>query len=207
MKFLAACLFCFMASAQIIPINVEFTFLDVSDSYINPFPPIPGATVRLVLGQTANWQNPDAGHKFVTDEKGEAHFTMDGLVDTRWSSRSMGFLPFGIPLPADHLKIAVEVERKVEQKTLRWLLTMDLDCLKGGPCSTVGFMGIYTLDAQGRFTKPLARQGGTESWKVPELNDKVVYGMGYQAANFMLTADENDPKKRTLQFAIKRLPH
>jgi hypothetical protein len=40
---------------------------------------------------------------------------------------------------------------------------------------------------------------------VPELNDQVIWGMSYQAADFMLSADENDPKKRTLKFAVKRV--
>jgi len=202
MKFLLAFLFCFMASAQTLPINVDFTFLDVQ---VSDSPPLAGATVRLVLGQSPNWQNPDAGHTFVTDAKGEAHFTMDGAIDNRWSSRSMGFLPFGIPVRSEHVQIAVEVERKIDDRSFRWLLTMDLDCLKGGSCSTVGFMGIYMPDAQGRFTRRLPRQGGTESWKVAELNDKVVWGIGYQAADFLMSPDENDPNKRRLRFAIKRL--
>ena len=72
-----------MASAQTVPNDVKFTLLDVKDPYATPFPPLAGATVRLVLGESPNWRHPDAGHKFVTDAKGEAHFTMDGLIDTR----------------------------------------------------------------------------------------------------------------------------
>jgi hypothetical protein len=98
------------------------------------------------------------------------------------------------------------LEKEGALKSFRWLLTMDLDCFRDGQCSTVGFMAIHTPDAQGRFTKPLARQAGTESWKVPELNDKVIWGMSYQVADFLMSTDENDPKKRTLKFAIKRLP-
>jgi len=168
--------------------------------------------VRLVLGQSPDWQNPDAGHKFVTDEKGEAHFTMDGLIDKRWQSRNVGFTPLRMPSRTDHMQIATELEHKFpiektgEYKTFRWLLTMDLDCFPDGQCSTVGFMGIYTPDAQGRFTKALARQGGTESWKVPQLNDQVIWGMSYEVADFMMSTVPNDPKKRTLKFAIKRRP-
>ena len=199
-----------MASGQTVPIDVKFTLLDVKDPYATPFPPLAGATVRLVLGESPNWQHPDAGHKFVTDAKGEAHFTMDGLIDTRWRSRNIGFTPFSMPSRADHMKIAVELEHNFPPekegplKVFRWVLTMDLDCFRG-QCSTVGFMGIYTPDAQGRFTKPLARQGGTESWKVPELNDRVIWGMSYQVADFTMSPDPDDPKKRTLSFAIKRL--
>jgi hypothetical protein len=202
-----------MARAQTVPINVDFTFLDVIDNYQVPYPPLPGEPVRLVLGETPDWQNPDAGHKFVTDEKGEAHFNMNALIDARWQSRNIGFTPFSMPVRSDHMKISVELAHKfpLEQngpaKIFRWLLTMDLDCFRGGgPCSTVGFMGIYTPDAQGRFTKALVRQGGTESWKVPELNGNVIYGMSYQVADFLMSKDADDPNKRTLRLGIKRLP-
>ncbi len=201
-----------MARAQTVPINVDFTLLDVVDAYKTPYPPLAGETVRLVLGESRDWQNPDAGHKFVTDEKGEAHFTMNALIDPRWRWRNIGFTPLSMPVRSDHLKLGVELAHKfpLEKdgpvKAFRWLLTMDLDCFPNGQCSTVGFMGIYTPDAQGRFTKPLVRQGGTESWKVPELNDKVIFGMSYEVADFLMSRDSEDPKKRTLSLAIKRLP-
>lgn len=200
-----------MASAQIIPIDVQFQLVGMKDNYDAAPAPLAGETVRLILGEGADWQSPNAGHKFVTDQKGEARFTMDAPIDTRWRSRNVGFTPFSMPVRADHLKIAVELEhwfpleKNGPLKSFRWLLTMDLDCFHDGPCSTVGFMGIYTPDAQGRFTRALARVAGTESWKVPELNDQVIWGMSYQVADFLMNVDENDPKRRTLRFAIKRL--
>ena len=201
-----------IAGAQAVPVDVQFKLLGMKDNYDVDLAPLAGETVRLVLGEKPDWQSPAAGRKFVTDAKGEAHFTMDALIDTRWRSRNIGLTPFSKPAKADHLKIAVELqhtfplEKDGPLKNFRWLLTMDLDCFHDGPCSTVGFMEIYPPDAQGRFTRPLARQADTESWKVPELNGKVIWGMSYQVADFMLSADENDPKKRTLRFAIKRLP-
>lgn len=200
------------ASAQVTPINVQFKLISMKDNYDADPAPVVGETVRLVLGEKSDWQNADAGRKFVTDKKGEAHFVMDGLIDSRSRSRNIGFTPFSSWSKAEHMKIAVELEHKYPlekdgpPKSFRWLLTMDLDCFKDGQCSTVGFMGIYTPDAQGRFTRALVRQGGTESWAVPELNGKVIWGMSYQVADFMLSPDENDPKRRTLKFAIKRLP-
>jgi len=191
-----------MASAQNVPIEVSFTLLDVLE-------PLPGATVRLVLGASSDWQNANAGHKFVTDSKGEAHFTMDGIIEKRWRSQSIPFTPFRFPIRVDHMMIAVELEHRFQFvkdapfQEFRWLLTMDLDRVGGGSCRTVGFMGIYTPDAQGRFTKPLPRRAGTESWTIPDLNHQVVWGMSYQVAGFMLSSD---PDKHTLSFAIKRLP-
>jgi hypothetical protein len=192
-------------------IDVNFSLLSMKDNYSQP-DPLPGAIVRPVLGAGPDWQNPTAGRKFVTDDKGEAHFTMDGLIDMRWRSRNVGFTPFSIPVRSEHMQIATELEHKLpaekegEYKTFRWVLTMDLDCFKEGTCSTSGLMGIYTPDSQGRFTKALARQGGNEAWKVPELNDKVIWGMNYQVADFLMTTDPADQKKRNLQLAFKRMP-
>src|SRR5260370_37759548 len=120
-----------MASAHTVPIDGKFTLLDVKDPYATPSPPLAGATVRLVLGESPNWQHPDAGHKLVTDAKGEAHFTIDGLIDTRWRSRNIGFTPFSMPSRADHMKIAVELEHNFPPenggplKVCRWFLTTD----------------------------------------------------------------------------------
>src|ERR1700729_3524003 len=91
---------CLMASAQTVPVDVHFTLLGMKDNYAPPHP-LPGETVRLVLGAGPDWQNPSAGRKFVTDEQGEARFTMDALIDTRWRSRNIGFTPFSMPTRAD----------------------------------------------------------------------------------------------------------
>lgn len=200
------------ASAQTTPVDVQFKLIGMTDNYDADPPPLPGETVRLILGETPDWQSPNAGHRFVTDSKGEARFTMDVPLDSRIRSRNIGFTPFSSYSRSEHMKIAVELKHElpVDQtgatKTFRWLLTMDVDCFKGGTCSTNDFMTIVTPDAQGRFTKTLARQSGSEAWLVPELGNKVMWGMSYKAADFMLSADENDPKKRTLRFVVKRLP-
>ena len=68
-----------------------------------------------------------------------------------------------------------------------------------------GWTGVQAAGAALADGALRARQAGTESWKVPELNDQVIWGMSYQVADFMLGTDEKDPKKRTLKFAIKRL--
>jgi hypothetical protein len=111
---------------------------------------------------------------------------------------------------AEHVFIAVELDQEFPlekgrpPKILRWLLTMDLDCFRDGQCSTVGFMSIFTRDAGGRFTKVLERQGGQDAWKVPELNDRLIWGMMYKVANFGLDSAEDDPKKRTFILTLKR---
>ena len=133
-------------------------------------------------------------------------------IDSRIRSRNIGFTPFSAPSRAEHLKVAVELEHPFPAdgngpaRSFRWLLTMDLDCFSNGECRTDGFMNIYTPDAQGRFSRQLVREGSGEAWKVPELGNQVMRGMRYQVADFLMTVDEKDPQRRTLQFAVKRLP-
>ena len=200
------------AAAQMTPIDVQFRLIAMKDNYDAEPAPLAGVSTRLVLGDAAGWQEPDAGHRFVTDAKGEARFTVDALADARTRSRNIGFTPFSMPSRTEHLRIGVELEHRVvpekggAPRIFRWLLTMDLDCFRNGECRTVGFTGIHAPDAQGRFSIPLVRQGSAEAWKVPALDDQIVRGMSYQAADFMLSADERDPKKRTLNFMVKRLP-
>ena len=201
MKFLVSAVFCLtMASAQTVPLQVHFSMIDATDNYNVPYPPVPGATVRLVLGESKDWQNADAGHQFVTDAKGEGNFTMNATIDQRWQSRNIGFTPFSWPSRTNHMTIATELDHKFDGKTFRWRLTMDLDEFSDGQCRTVGFMGIYPPDAQGRFTKALERQGGSDSWKVPQADNKIIWGMSYEVADFSL-----DAKARTLKFAVKKL--
>jgi hypothetical protein len=200
------------ASAQVTPIDVQFKLVAMKDNYDAEPAPLAGVSARLVLGDAAGWQEPDAGHRFVTDAKGEARFTVEAAPDARIRSRNIGFTPFSLPSRTEHLKIGIELEHRVipekggPARTFRWLLTMDLDCFRNGECRTVGFTGIHTPDAQGRFTIALVREPSAEAWKVPALGGQVIRGMSYQAADFMLSANEQDPKRRTLSFAVKRLP-
>lgn len=57
-----------LLSAQTIPIDVTFKLMEQGHFDEEP---LPGAKVRLVLGESPNWRNGDAGHTFVTDAKGE----------------------------------------------------------------------------------------------------------------------------------------
>lgn len=210
MKLIPAIAMCFtccvMAAAQPVPVDVRFKMLDIKDPYGVPYPPVPGAKVRLVLGEDANWQKPDAGHTFVTGPDGEARFTMQTQLDNRWQSRNVGFTPIRIPGRTEHLRIGVELDHEFPgiEKVFRWLLTMDVDCFRDGTCSTVGFMGIYTPDERGNFTKPLPRVGSTESWKVEQLGGQVMWGMTYDAADFLLSTVEGAPGRRSLSFAVKK---
>ena len=65
--------------AQTVPVDVAFKMTELE----KPDRPLAGVPVRPVLGEVANWQGPTAGHRFVTDARGEAQFTVAGVVDRR----------------------------------------------------------------------------------------------------------------------------
>jgi hypothetical protein len=62
MKYLVALIFLSMARAQTIPTDIHFTLYDVRDNYGSQNDPLPGATVRLILGTGPDWQSPNAGY-------------------------------------------------------------------------------------------------------------------------------------------------
>jgi hypothetical protein len=196
-----------MARAQTVSIDVEFKFTDLD------YKPLPRENMRVVFGAAQGWQNPDSGHKFVTDEKGEARFTTTGLVDKRWRSKPVGFTPFSVPVRTEHMMIAAELEHKLqltkdgEVRVFHWVHTMDIDCTQG-ECATTDFTALYTPDATGRFTQQPPRYGAqNDGWKIPELKGMVLAGMGYQPWDFLMTPNPADPEhKRKLKLAFKRFP-
>jgi hypothetical protein len=66
MKYYLMAFTLFSAKGQPVALDVSFKMIDVENR------PLPGVPVRLVFGAGADWQSPNAGHRFVTDAKGEA---------------------------------------------------------------------------------------------------------------------------------------
>lgn len=56
------------AKAQLVALDVAFKLTDLDSK------PLPGVPVRIVFGSEKDWRAPGAGHKIVTDAKGEARF-------------------------------------------------------------------------------------------------------------------------------------
>jgi hypothetical protein len=201
-------LICLMARAQT-PVEVHFQLISMGSHSDTG---IPGEKVRLILGDAPGWQNATAGHAFVTDEKGEAVFTMDAKIDKIFKWQNVGFTPIRVPVRAEHLQIGVELPHRFPLENggfadFRWVLTMDVDrLLSRSSTGTVGFMGIYTPDEHGNFTKPLRRDGTQDAWFVPALNNRVIRGLRYNAVDWSLLEDEKNPNRRMLNFAVKREP-
>jgi hypothetical protein len=189
------------ARSQSLPLDVSFKLTDIE------YKPLAAQTVRLVFGDTKDWQEPAAGSRFVTDDNGEAHFSTRAGVSRRVQWIPIGFTPFSWPTRTDHLQIAAELERIVptpagKDITLHMLYKMDIDRLPDGDCATSDFTSIYTPDAQGRFTQLVPPQGLT----VPDSGGMILPGGGYQTWDHMLQPVDEAKTHWKLKLAFKRSP-
>jgi hypothetical protein len=191
-----------LGRAQPASLEVHFKLTDPE------YKPIPGQTVRLVFGDGKDWQEPNAGNRFVTDANGEAVFTTKVAPDRRWTSVPIGFTGISRPVRADHLQIAAELERVLpgvnagKDLTLHQLYKMDIDVLPDGDCATSDFTAVYMPDAQGRFTKQVPADG----MPIPNSGGLVLSGLGYQSWDHMLSAVDETKTHWKLKLAFKRFP-
>jgi hypothetical protein len=190
------------ARAQPVTLDVQFKLTDTE------YKPLPGQPVRLVFGAGKDWQNPDAGSRFVTDANGEAVFTIKAAVDRRWTSVPIGFTGLSRPVRADHLQIAGELEQVLpgvdagKDLTLHRLYKMDVDVLPGGDCATSGFTEIYLPDAHGQFTRLVPREGMT----IPNSGGLMLTGKAYETWDHQLAPVDETKAHWKLKLAFKRYP-
>lgn len=72
------------AMAQTVELDVEFKVTDREHT------PLADRPARLVLGE-GNYPDPQSGHRFVTDAKGEARFTKLGVLKDLYGWRVGGY--------------------------------------------------------------------------------------------------------------------
>ncbi len=172
--------------------------------------PLAGVPVRLVLGEVADWQGPNAGHRFVTGPDGAAKFRVEGVVDRRWKMVPYAMTGLSFPKRSDHIMIAAELEQLIptasgEYRHLQWLYTMDIDCYSPDFCATSGIAAVYTRDAQGRFTRRGQwRQQGDLS--MPELEGRELSGPGYKTSGLYLSPSGPDRKRWKVELTLQRKP-
>jgi len=176
--------------------------------------PLAGVPVRLVLGEVADWQGPDAGHRFVTGADGTAAFTVEGVVDRRWRMVPVGQTGLSFPMRADHIMIAAELEQLIpaasgEYRHFQWLHTLDIDCWTTDYCASSDITGVYTRDAKGRFTTQ-GRRGrsmpNTPAGLMPELGGMELSGPSYKAADFYLSPDGPGRTRWKVKLTLQRKP-
>lgn len=192
------------------PISVTFKLIELE----KPDRPLAGVPVRIVLGKVADWQGPNAGRRFVTDSKGEAHFTAGGIVDRRWRTVPLGTTGLSVPKRADHIMIALELEQLVptasgKYKHYQWLHTLDIDCYTSSDCSTSDIVAVYTRDKKGRFTvkgEPGPAGYGHPGLKMPELGGMILSDPGYKVSDFFLAPADSSRKRWNLRLTLERRP-
>ena len=164
-----------------------------------------GVAIRLVLGQ-GDWADPETGTRLTTDREGCATVTVAAVIDRRWRRVNIGFTPFGIPLRADRLAVAVELPQHVPlpdgEIILPRLYWMEVYRFKSGTCSTYGIERVYATDEDGRFTRILDPRVGIT---IPGSPAKL-FGIDYRNTDFGLDPVEGKPWRLSLGFARGRPP-
>jgi hypothetical protein len=190
-----------------VPLDVAFKLTDEA------YQPLAGVPVRLVFG-TPDWQAADAGIRIVTDQDGTARFTVQAVVDRRWSSSNIGFTPFSMPFRADHIAVAAELtfvmpKRDGGETVHRFLYKADINRMPDGDCNTEDLDEVYEAGPDGRFTTLIGRNaagpnfsGLIDGWKLG--------GAGYRLSDFMLSrgaeATHGQDTAWHLKLAIVRKP-
>jgi hypothetical protein len=186
--------------AQPLPLDLSFQLTDLE------YKPLPGQTVRLILGEGQDWQNPAAGNRFVTDAEGKAQYTTNVAIDRSWRWVNVGFTPFSLPARTDHLQILAELvtvvpaEGKDEAISFNILYRMDVYRFKSGDCSHNGITSMYVPDAAGRFTVRVPPNG----LRVPNSGGMVLSGEGYTPWDEMLEPAAYPTHGWKLKLAFKR---
>jgi len=168
---------------------------------------IPGVPVSLVLGDAPGWQDPGAGHRFVTGGSGEAAFSTTGRIDRRWVLVPYGFTGLSFPHRVDHLRIAAELEQLIPEpdgsyRPCQWLHVIDLVRHSSTDCATSGISRIYTRDARGRFTRTGQFIG--RDIKMPELGGMRLNGLSYKTSGLFLQPDHGRTRWK-LDLTLQRI--
>ncbi len=187
------------ASAQSMPavldVSLKLTDLD--------YKPLPGVPVRVVFGSESTWQQPGAGHRIVTDAKGEAHFSARVDLEEKMKKAPTNFVGSLLsgPQKTHYLRIGAEMTYFENP----WLYTVDLFRFPGGD-TLLDDNSVYTRDERGAFTR-LAKQD-KNGWTMADMAGLVLTMPGFEAWNFALDPDPADPARQrwTLKLAFKKAP-
>ena len=195
---LALCTVGGTASADPVALAVHFKLTDLDDR------PLPGASVRLVLGSVSGWQGATAGHRFVTDASGAYRFTTSAVLDTHWRKRPTNFLSSLISRPqeTDHLRVATELE----YMTFPWLYVVDVYRFREGGEVLVEGLSVYTRDARGAFTNKAARDAG--GWVMADLGGLALTHPGHEPGSIVLEPEGAGPSEQrwALRMTLKKSP-
>ncbi|HEX8956346.1 MAG TPA: hypothetical protein VF798_08735 [Burkholderiaceae bacterium] len=211
---LCAAAFVSRSSAQTVLLDVDFALVPYEDFSQRPLGPedkLAGVPVRLVLSRQSDWQAPDAGIRFITDEHGRARFTTSGTVDLSWQAVNAGFTGFPVFKHSPHIWIAAELEQLVPRSAggydrHQWLHTMEIHCVTESDCSTTGIGEVYARDGEGRFTLAGKRRGNEGGLRMPDVANHVLAGPGYDTSGLFLSTDDPGQRRWKLSITLRRKP-
>ena len=186
------------AGATPVSLTVRFKLTDLD------YKPLPGSAVRLIFGSGADWQSPNAGHRFMTDGNGEHRFETTATIDKVSRKMPTNFIGSLVSRPqtTDHLMVGAELE----YMTFRWLYRFDAYRFPAGGDIVRNGVSLYSKDPQGRFVEKAEFTAG--GWKIADLGGMMLTDPGYDAWNFMFEPDASGAtgKRWTLDLALKRSP-
>ena len=195
---LALCAVGGTASAEPVALAVHFKLTDLDDR------PLPGASVRLVLGSVSDWQGASAGHRFVTDPSGAYRFTASAVLDMQRRKRPTNFLStlMSRPQETDHLRLATELE----YMTFPWLYVVDVYRFREGGGVVVEGLSVYTRDARGAFTNKAGRDAG--GWVMADLRGLALTHPGHEPGSIVLEPEPAGPSEQrwVLRLTFKKAP-
>jgi hypothetical protein len=186
-----------VAHAGAVSLDVTFKLTDLD------YKPLAGAPIRVVFGSDPDWQGGDAGHRFVTDSKGEARWTQEAVLTDRMRKHPTNFASSLVSAPQSTQYLRVGAEMTYFEKP--WLYTEDLYRFPGGD-TLLDSAAIYTRDDRGAFTRQ-AKQD-KNGWTIDGLGGLVLTTPGIEAWDFALDPVSGDPSGRrwTLRLGFKKSP-
>jgi hypothetical protein len=134
-----------VASKQ--PLGPAADDLDLLITIVDPATkkPVTGLPLRVVLSSDPDWQAPDAGKRYVTDDRGRVRDTRQ----VRMESRRVGL---DIPL-VTHAAAGFEIGIQIGTAGMPLLYTLTLDEVKKAHGTLISDTQVYTRAADGTFSK------------------------------------------------------
>src|SRR4051812_29578947 len=104
-----------IAHAGAVSLDVTFKLTDLD------YKPLAGVPVRVVFGSDPDWQKGDAGHRLITDGKGEARWTQEAVLTDRMRKHPTNFASSLVSVPESTQYLRVGAEMTYFEKP--WLYT------------------------------------------------------------------------------------
>jgi hypothetical protein len=156
--------------------------------------PVTGLPVRVVLSSDPQWQGPDAGTRYVTDERGRVRDSRP----VRMEKKRVGL---DIPL-VTHAAVGFDIGIQVETgKGMPLLYTLTLDEVKKAHGTLISNTQVFTRGADGGFTRKVDL-----TWSATNNQIQDVYTLPPRdAKSFDRLPDP--PPFRITQRNVQLLPH